>query len=132
VTTITSDPVAQGAPMAIHCPKCAAEMRHYERSGILVDQCPECRGVFLDRGELERLLDAEARAGLPAGDPRGWGQPGLQTGARTPNRGYVSEWHPDEDRHRWDDRSGREPGGTAGRPTRRRSLLGDLLEGFGD
>ena len=35
-------------------------MRAYERSGITVDHCAECRGIFLDRGELERLLDAEA------------------------------------------------------------------------
>ena len=35
------------------CPKCEGEMRSYERSGILVDQCQECRGIFLDRGELE-------------------------------------------------------------------------------
>ena len=34
-------------------------MRSYERSGITVDQCTGCRGVFLDRGELERLVDAE-------------------------------------------------------------------------
>jgi len=41
------------------CPKCMAEMRHYERSGVTVDQCSQCRGIFLDRGELERLIDAE-------------------------------------------------------------------------
>ena len=34
-------------------------MRTYERSGVTVDQCTECRGIFLDRGELERLVDAE-------------------------------------------------------------------------
>jgi uncharacterized protein len=34
-------------------------MRNYERSGIVIDQCTGCRGVFLDRGELERLVDAE-------------------------------------------------------------------------
>jgi uncharacterized protein len=34
-------------------------MRTYERSGVAVDQCGECRGIFLDRGELERLIDAE-------------------------------------------------------------------------
>jgi Zn-finger nucleic acid-binding protein len=34
-------------------------MRTYERSGITVDQCADCRGIFLDRGELERLVDAE-------------------------------------------------------------------------
>lgn len=41
------------------CPKCGGTMRRFERSGITVDQCSECRGVFLDRGELERLIDAE-------------------------------------------------------------------------
>ena len=34
-------------------------MRQYERSGVHVDQCSECRGIFLDRGELEKLIDAE-------------------------------------------------------------------------
>lgn len=42
------------------CPKCQATMRSYERNGIQIDQCTECRGVFLDRGELELLMDAEA------------------------------------------------------------------------
>jgi Zn-finger nucleic acid-binding protein len=34
-------------------------MRSYERNGVTVDQCSDCRGLFLDRGELERLMDAE-------------------------------------------------------------------------
>jgi uncharacterized protein len=34
-------------------------MRSYERSGVTIDQCTGCRGVFLDRGELERMVDAE-------------------------------------------------------------------------
>ena len=41
------------------CPKCHGEMRTYERNGIHVDQCTECRGLFLDRGELEHLVQAE-------------------------------------------------------------------------
>jgi uncharacterized protein len=45
--------------MQLTCPKCRGEMRQYERSGVIVDQCGECRGVFLDRGELDRLVDAE-------------------------------------------------------------------------
>lgn len=47
--------------MELSCPKCQAPMRSYERSGVTVDQCTECRGIFLDRGELERLIDADAR-----------------------------------------------------------------------
>ena len=45
-------------------------MRSYERNGVLVDQCTECRGIFLDRGELERLVNAEGRH---YGDDRGRG-----------------------------------------------------------
>ena len=45
--------------MELTCPKCHGPMRTYERNGVHVDQCTECRGIFLDRGELERLIDAE-------------------------------------------------------------------------
>jgi uncharacterized protein len=60
--------------MDLTCPKCQAPMRSYERSGVTVDQCTECRGIFLDRGELERLVDADTRfqtggPGPPAGAP---------------------------------------------------------------
>jgi uncharacterized protein len=44
----------------MNCPKCENEMRSYERNGVTVDQCTGCRGIFLDRGELERLIDAES------------------------------------------------------------------------
>jgi len=45
--------------MELTCPKCQGAMRSYERNGVTIDQCSECRGIFLDRGELERLVDAE-------------------------------------------------------------------------
>jgi uncharacterized protein len=45
--------------MELTCPKCQGPMRTYERNGVHVDQCADCRGIFLDRGELERLIDAE-------------------------------------------------------------------------
>ena len=45
--------------MELTCPKCHGPMRTYERNGVHVDQCAECRGIFLDRGELDRLIDAE-------------------------------------------------------------------------
>jgi Zn-finger nucleic acid-binding protein len=45
--------------MDLMCPKCQERMRPYERNGVTVDQCTSCRGLFLDRGELERLVDAE-------------------------------------------------------------------------
>ncbi len=45
--------------MELTCPKCHGTMRTYERNGVHVDQCTDCRGIFLDRGELERLTEAE-------------------------------------------------------------------------
>ena len=59
--------------MDLICPKCQGTMRTYERNGVHVDQCTECRGIFLDRGELERLVDAENawHGGGPAPRPQG-------------------------------------------------------------
>jgi Zn-finger nucleic acid-binding protein len=48
------------------CPKCTADMRTYERNGVTVDQCTGCGGLFLDRGELERLVQAESSYYSPA------------------------------------------------------------------
>lgn len=53
--------------MSLTCPKCRGTMTTYERNGVTIDQCGDCRGLFLDRGELERLMDAEsAWRGAPA------------------------------------------------------------------
>lgn len=41
------------------CPKDQVPMRVIERNGVTIERCPECGGIFLDRGELERLMRAE-------------------------------------------------------------------------
>ena len=56
------------------CPKCGGRMLEFERTRILVEQCQACRGIFLDYGELERLIDAEGggwsgRVGPPSDLP---------------------------------------------------------------
>ncbi|AZK46052.1 zf-TFIIB domain-containing protein [Paenibacillus lentus] len=39
------------------CPVCNdVRMREVEKNGVLIDVCPDCKGVWLDRGELEKLL----------------------------------------------------------------------------
>jgi uncharacterized protein len=51
------------------CLKCRGKMRTYERNGITIDQCTVCHGIFLDRGELERLIGAESSyLGAHSGD----------------------------------------------------------------
>jgi len=52
----------------LQCPKCRAPMRSYERSGVTIERCSECGGIFLDRGELERLTEAEGEYARRAAD----------------------------------------------------------------
>ena len=41
------------------CPKCQNLMQTVDRRGIHIEQCQGCRGIFLDRGELEQIAGAE-------------------------------------------------------------------------
>lgn len=51
----------------MRCPVCLdTELVEHIRDGIEVDHCPRCQGIWLDRGELEKLLDlVEARSPEP-------------------------------------------------------------------
>jgi len=73
------------------CPNCNAAMQPVSRSGVEFDMCPSCRGVWLDRGELEKIL-AETRAEVAA------------AGRPAPEQGYGSRYRDDDD----DDRKYRE------------------------
>ncbi|MET0303329.1 MAG: zf-TFIIB domain-containing protein [Microbacteriaceae bacterium] len=44
------------------CPSDSATLVMSERSGIEIDYCPECRGVWLDRGELDKIIDRAGSA----------------------------------------------------------------------
>ena len=41
------------------CPKCQNLMQTVDRRGVHIEQCQGCRGIFLDRGELEQMVGAE-------------------------------------------------------------------------
>lgn len=44
----------------MRCPRCETRvLEERERDGIMIDGCPSCRGVWLDRGELEKLMARE-------------------------------------------------------------------------
>lgn len=51
----------------MRCPSCASRLVEVERSNVLIDACPTCRGVWLDRGELDKILVRERQ--MAAGDP---------------------------------------------------------------
>jgi len=109
------------------CPKCHGTMRQYERSGVTVDQCTDCRGIFLDRGELERLADAETRwhDGQRPAPPTPASAPGYERDRHSygTDHGYDRRRHDDDD----DDHGfgyGRGPHSKK----RKRSFLDDLFD----
>ena len=42
------------------CPVCKVDLRMTDRQGVEIDYCPKCRGVWLDRGELDKLIERSA------------------------------------------------------------------------
>jgi len=41
----------------MNCPICNVELVMAERHGVEIDYCPKCRGIWLDRGELDKIID---------------------------------------------------------------------------
>ena len=54
---------------AMSCPVDGTTLVMSERSGIEIDYCPSCRGVWLDRGELDKIIERNATSG-PVPAPR--------------------------------------------------------------
>ncbi|MDQ2702079.1 MAG: zf-TFIIB domain-containing protein [Pseudomonadota bacterium] len=49
------------------CPTCkTVNLAMTDRQGIEIDYCPQCRGIWLDRGELDRLIERAEQASVPA------------------------------------------------------------------
>lgn len=41
----------------MNCPVCNVELKMTDRRGVEIDYCPKCRGVWLDRGELDKIIE---------------------------------------------------------------------------
>jgi uncharacterized protein len=52
-------------PGPMTCPVDGATLVMSERSGIEIDYCPTCRGVWLDRGELDKIIERNAASQAP-------------------------------------------------------------------
>lgn len=102
----------------MRCPNCESRLVELERGEVLVDACPECRGVWLDRGELDRILEKERRT-LVQGDPdedfyaEMAGQRPKQA-PRAPDHRDVRHDRHDDDKHK--------------KRKRRKGLLEELLD----
>lgn len=97
----------------MNCPVDATPLQMSERQGIEIDYCPQCRGVWLDRGELDKIIEraAPAPAPVPPRDDR-----------RDDRR----------DERRYDDRDRRDDGGGGyggyGKKRKKESFLGELFD----
>jgi uncharacterized protein len=43
--------------LSMKCPVCHVELKIADRQGVEIDYCPQCRGVWLDRGELDKMIE---------------------------------------------------------------------------
>ncbi len=43
--------------MSLPCPSCKVDLVMSDRHGVEIDYCPKCRGVWLDRGELDKIIE---------------------------------------------------------------------------
>lgn len=96
----------RSAPHGMPCPVCNVPLVMSERQGVEIDYCPQCRGVWLDRGELDKIIergasDAAAVAAPPPPSPS-------QSYAPAPHYAQTGYSH--------------------GRPKRRKSFLEELFD----
>lgn len=98
----------------MQCPVDGETLVMADRSGVEIDYCPKCRGVWLDRGELDKIIERAAPTAAPA--PRDVA-PVYQP---EPTRHAQRE----EPRRRHDDDDDR----YHGKKRRRESFLGDLFD----
>ena len=95
----------------LRCPSCDGPMNPVERRGVTIDLCRDCKGVFLDRGELDKLLDAADAEQNPI----------AAEADRLGSRPYRDRDDDDDDDRSWG-------GDRDGRRRKRGGLLGDLFD----
>ncbi len=102
----------------MQCPVDGETLVMADRGGVEIDYCPRCRGVWLDRGELDKII--ERSMGAPAAAPVS--APVRPAADPTPR--YQQEPRREEARRRDDDDDDRRHS----KPKRRESFLGELFD----
>ena len=113
------------------CPTCPdSVLVMTDRSGIEIDYCPTCRGVWLDRGELDKIIERAAAtpAPLAAVTAAGAGYAPQQPPTRDIPRADVREWKRDNDDDDDDHDDRRKYSSDGYRPKKKKSLLGELFD----
>lgn len=78
----------------MNCPVCNVELRMGDRFGIELDYCPQCRGVWLEKGKLDRIIE---KAAAPRPEP--YGDAGRESERRFGYRGDREYEHEHEHGH---------------------------------
>lgn len=104
----------------MNCPNCGAAMRERDRSGVKVDFCPDCKGIWLDRGELDKIIAIEL-----SGDDEFEGHAIEARNAE--NARQARRGDDDDDDRRYGDRSD----GERGRKSKKGTFFESLTEMFG-
>lgn len=74
---------------AMSCPVCRVPLAMSDRQGIEIDYCPQCRGVWLDRGELDKIIERSAPQATPPVPQQAPAQPPVA--APPPQQGYAQQ-----------------------------------------
>jgi hypothetical protein len=110
------------------CPVCDVPLSISSREGVEIDFCPQCRGVWLDRGELDKVIERASAALAPAAAPArsGGGGERERYDDHRDERRYDERRYDDRDDRRHDERRY----GDDHRPPKKkkRSFLEDLFE----
>lgn len=77
----------------MQCPIDGTTLVISDRSGVEIDYCPQCRGVWLDRGELDKIIERSGAAMAPPPPPpsRGYDDRGYQEKPRKKRGGFLEE-----------------------------------------
>lgn len=107
---------------AMSCPVCRVPLAMSDRQGIEIDYCPQCRGVWLDRGELDKIIERslpQQQPAAPAAPPPVQPAPVQHAPSHhaPPAPGYGSSYQ-----QPWNDRP------HYGRYKKRKSWLEDLFD----
>ena len=86
------------------CPVCKeTELRISDRSGVEIDYCPQCRGVWLDRGEIDKIIERSVQPEnlRPAGVQQEYSQPPAPSypPPRDPRYDHRRDYDYDDDDH---------------------------------
>jgi Zn-finger nucleic acid-binding protein len=86
----------------MNCPACNVSLLMTERQGTQIDYCPQCRGIWLEKGKLDRIIERSAAEmpprtipqAVPQAIPQGYGAPPVRR-----DDGHYDKHHDGHDGH---------------------------------